>query len=122
MINGKVIHLADGTEISARVNFLVIYEVQMCHIEDLYLKAKGDPAKGIDPDPDAEMEACAEMIRIVFAANGKDVSKREALRLLDIDNMDEIEEVFEDFSRRLENYKKKQDAKLQMQVFTSGLT
>lgn len=103
-MNEHILHLTDGTTISAKVNFATLYYMEKYHVPDL-IKDANEKAG----DDDA-MEATARMLHILLLSNGRNCSFNEALVLCPID-IDEVSGVFEDFRVRLEEFKKKQEAK-----------
>jgi len=104
-----VLHLTDGTTVSARVNFGTLYYMEKFHVDKL--------AKDEMTDDDA-MEAAARMLHVLLLSNGRTVSFQEALVLCPIDT-DEVMNVFADFKNRLEDFKKKETAKQQMTTFVT---
>lgn len=102
-MNERVLHLTDGTTISAKVNFATLYYMKKSGVQS-YIPEEGDP------EEDDALEIAARMLYVLLCSNGRPVTLQEALVLCPID-VDEVQAVFDDFRSRLEDYKKKQDAK-----------
>ena len=100
-----ILHLTDGSTISAKVNFATLYYMEKYHVADLIKNANNEAG-----DDDDAMEATARMLHVLLLSNGRNCSFNEALVLCPID-IDEVSDVFEDFRVRLEEFKKKQEAK-----------
>lgn len=106
----RVLHLEDGTTVSAKVNFATLYYIKKEGLDVLSEKE--------DPSDEDSLELAARMLYVLLRSNGRDVSFQEALVLCPIDT-DEVQAVFEDFKERLEAFKKKQDSKRAMRQFVS---
>lgn len=113
MIEEKILHLTDGTTISAKVNFATLYYMRKSGVESFI------PADG-DPDEDDALEIAARMLYVLLCSNGRPVTLQEALVLCPID-IDEVQAVFDDFRERLEAFKKKQDAKQAHREFLTSI-
>lgn len=111
----RVIHLEDGSIVSAKVNFGTIYYVKKFKLDKLFEKNEEEITE------DEKLEIAARMIHIILLTNGRQCTFEEALILTPLDS-DEIQDVMDDFKEKLEEIKKKQDAKAKMKKFTSQLT
>ena len=111
MIDKKIITLTDGTTLSVGVNFLTLYYIKKRKIDEKLEEGIKDDSEGI--------ELAAELIYIIMRSAGKEVAFDEALRLTPIDT-DVINDLFNDFSAELENYKKKEQAKSEMRNFVKS--
>lgn len=112
-MNEKVLHLEDGSTVSAKVNFATLYYMQQSGVAK-HLK---DNPEEMDDD-DALMVA-AHMLHVLLLSNGRNVTFQEALVLCPLD-LDEVREVFEDFQNRLEQYEKKREAAAEMKAFVAA--
>lgn len=105
----RVIHLEDGSTVSAKVNFATIYYIQKLKLDKLMGKKK--------TTQDDEMELAARILHVVLLSNGRNCTFEEALCLMPLDT-DEIENVMNDFKEKLEKLKKKKESKANMRTFT----
>ena len=105
----RVIHLEDGSTVSAKVNFATIYYIQKFKLDKLMEKKK--------TTQDDEMELAARILHVVLLSNGRNCTFEEALCLMPLDT-DEIENVMNDFKEKLEKLKKKKESKANMRMFT----
>ena len=105
----RVIHLEDGSTVSAKVNFATIYYIQKFKLDKLMEKKK--------TTQDDEMELAARILHVVLLSNGRNCTFEEALYLMPLDT-DEIEGVMNDFKEKLEKLKKKKESKTNMRTFT----
>lgn len=101
----KVITLTDGSKLEVNVNFATLYYMHKIKISKLLDKEK--------LTEDQEVELAGRLVFVILRSNGKKVDMDEAMILAPMDT-DEIGDLFEEFSDRIEDYKKKQDAKAMM--------
>lgn len=104
-MHDEPIHLTDGSTLAVKVNFATLYYIQKSGLAR-YLKKK-------KLSDDESMEVSAKLIYAILNSNGRRVSFEDAMELIPLDT-DEVEQVFEEFKMRLEEYKKKQAARTQM--------
>lgn len=103
----KVIHLTDGTTVSAKVNFATLYYLQKEGLGNL-------SSKHLEHASVTEKtELSARMIYVLLRSNGRNVTFDEALVLcpMDVSEGSEVAEVFRDFSNKLSDYAEKQKKK-----------
>ena len=112
-MNEKVLHLEDGTTVSAKVNFATLFYLQKSGISELL---RGSPDELSDDDA---LMVAAKMLHVLLLSNGRQVSFQEALVLCPLD-LDEVREVFEDFQSRLEKFEKKREATRTMTEFVAA--
>jgi len=93
----------DGTNLEIKVSFATIYYMGKN-------KTLGKLSKKKNPTQDENLELAANMIYIILRSNGRTVTFDEALALTPPDP-DEISRMAEEFTKRLDDYKKKVDAK-----------
>ena len=105
----RVIHLEDGSTVSAKVNFATIYYIQKFKLDKLMEKKK--------TTQDDEMELAARILHVVLLSNERNYTFEEALYLIPLDT-DEIEEVMNDFKEKLEKLKKKKESKTKRRTLT----
>lgn len=117
----RVIHLEDGTTVEAKVNFATLYYMQKEGVVALLEKMDKKKGKKHKYEDDDSMELLARMLYVILLSNGRKCSFEDALVLMPLDDV-EFEEVLEDFAKKMQDFKKKQDAKRQMKNFTSSLT
>lgn len=109
----NIVHLTDGTTMRVNVNFATWYHMQKIGLTKKMQKIEKDREDGKEIDEDEAMEISAQMIYVIMRSNGKDVTFDEALCLAPADT-EEIQNAFNDFERKLKEFKKKQDAKQRM--------
>lgn len=113
MIDGKIVHLTDGTELEVKVNFATIYYMQKIGLDKLIKKLdktdkNGKKAKLSGGD---SAEVAARMIYVILRSNGRKVEDLDDAMQLVPPDTDEIELLFEDFNEKMEKYKKKEKTK-----------
>lgn len=99
----KIITLTDGTKLEVKVNFMTLYLIQK-HGLDKVINKKGALSE------DENMEAAAKLIYIILRSNGLKVDEDEALILTPMDP-EVIRELFDEFGKKVEKYKKKEATK-----------
>ena len=111
-----IIHLTDGTTMRVNVNFATLYYMQKTGLIKKMRKIGSRK-----PSEDESMEISAQIIYVLMRSNGKDVTFNEAICLAPADT-EEIQDLFTEFMNKLDEYKKKQDAKQRMknQVRSTG--
>lgn len=107
----RVIHLEDGSTVSAKVNFGTIYYIKKFKLDKLLEKE--------ELTEDEELEAAAKMIHVILMSNGRTCTFEEALVLTPLDD-EEIQDVMNDFKDKLEELKKKREARAKMKQFTAN--
>ena len=103
-----IIHLTDGTTLRVNVNFGTLY-----YMNKTGLTKKMRKIGNRKPSEDESMEISAQIIYVLMRSNGKDVTFDEAICLVPADT-EEIQNIFTEFTDKLKEYKKKQDAKQRM--------
>lgn len=103
-----IIHLTDGTTLRVNVNFGTLYYMQKTGLTKKMRKIGNRK-----PNEDESMEISAQIIYVLMRSNGKDVTFDEAICLVPADT-EEIQNIFVEFTNKLKEYKKKQDAKQRM--------
>lgn len=116
-----IIHLTDGTTISAKVNFATLYYMQKYHLETIINRIQKDKDAGNEENLDDELEASAKMLYVLLLSNGRQVTFEDSLTLIPLEIW-EIEDVFMDFQNRLVEFKKKLDAEQQRRKFIETQT
>ena len=114
----RVLHLEDGSTVTAKVNFGTIYYMEQINLFPLLRRANKLKKKGKQPTSRDAVQLAAKMIYVLLRSNGRNVDLDEALVLtpIDIDEGSEFYAVFEDFNRKLENFQKKQQARQAMKM------
>lgn len=114
----RVLHLEDGTTVTAKVNFGTIYYMEQIGLFPLLKRANELKKKGKQPTSRDAVQLAAKMIYVLLRSNGRNVDLDEALVLtpIDIDEGSEFYAVFEDFNRKLEDFQKKQQARQAMKM------
>lgn len=102
------VNLTDGSRLPVNINFGTLYYLQKSGA-DRMIKKIGKRK----PTNNESMELAAKLIYVILRSNGKQVTFDEALQLAPMDT-DEIEALWDEFIRKLEEFKKKQDAKQRM--------
>lgn len=109
----NLIILTDGSRLTIKINFATLYYIQKSKkIEKLVNKNPEDMTD------DEAMEVAAEMIYCIMRSNGKAVTFDEALMLTPPD-IQSIEKILREFTEKLNDYKKKEEAKKNMRNFTT---
>ena len=103
-MNERLITLNDGTKLE--VNFLTLYMIQKSGLGKL-LASKNGKTKLTD---DENIEAAAKLIHIILRSNGLKVDEEEAMLLAPMDP-EEIRILFDEFGKKVEKYKKKEQTK-----------
>jgi hypothetical protein len=103
----REIRLEDGSLLEVKINFLtlkLIVDEDLQKIVDKFKKSPSDKIK---------MKLASKIIYVILRSNGKKVDEEEALMLIPIDE-DQIMNLFYEFEEKLENFKKKQENKIQI--------
>ena len=107
----RILHLEDGSTVTAIVNFATLYYMQRTKS---LRRLKG---KDLNKLSDTQkMQVTADLIYVLLRSNGKNVSWDEALILApaDLSEGSEFAEVFDEFQRKMEQYSKKVEAQQNM--------
>ena len=99
----KLIELTDGSKLEVKVNFYTLYLVKMNGI-DKKIDGKSELTD------DENMELAGKLIYIILRSNGLKVDEEEAMMLTPMD-ASSIQDIFDEFEKRLNEYKKKEQAK-----------
>ena len=98
----KIITLTDGTKLEVKVNFMTLYLIQKHGLDKVINKEA--------LSEDENMEAAAKLIYIILRSNGLKVDEDEALILTPMDPK-VIRELFNEFGKKVDKYKKKKPQK-----------
>lgn len=101
----KLITLTDGTKLEVKVNFLTLYMIQKNGLAKILTGKKEN-----ELSEDENMEAAAKLIHVILRSNGLKVDEEEAMLLTPMDPK-EIRLLFDEFGKKVEKYKKKEQAK-----------
>lgn len=104
------IELTDGSKLMVNINFATLYYINKSKVDRIVNKKRNGKKELSDDD---SMEAAARIIHAILKSNGKDVTFNEAIRLVPADT-DSLEKLFDDFNNKLNNFKKKEEAKQKM--------
>ena len=102
-MKSKLIELTDGSKLEGKVNFYTLYLVKMNGI-DKKIDGKSELTD------DENMELAGKLIYIILRSNGLKVDEEEAMMLTPMD-ASSIQDIFDEFEKRLNEYKKKEQAK-----------
>ena len=98
-MKSKLIELTDGSKLEVKVNFYTLYLVKMNGIDK--------KLDGRDDLTDEEnMELAGKMIYVILRSNGLKADEEEAMMLTPMDAKS-IQDIFDEFEKRLKEYKKK---------------
>lgn len=103
----KIITLTDGTKLEVKVNFMTLYLIQKHGLDKVINKEA--------LSEDENMEAAAKLIYIILRSNGLKVDEDEALILTPMDP-EVIRELFDEFGKKVDKYKKRSHKKNQPQT------
>lgn len=98
-MKSKLIELTDGSKLEVKVNFYTLYLVKMNGI-DKKIDGKSELTD------DENMELAGKLIYIILRSNGLKVDEEEAMMLTPMD-ASSIQDIFDEFEKRLNEYKKK---------------
>lgn len=98
-MKSKLIELTDGSKLEVKVNFYTLYLVKMNGI-DKKLDGRDDLTE------EENMELAGKMIYVILRSNGLKVDEEEAMMLTPMDTKS-IQDIFNEFEKRLKEYKKK---------------
>ena len=104
-MKSKLIKLTDGSKLEVKVNFYTLYLVKMNRIDK-----KLDGRTEEDLTEEENVELAGKLIYVILRSNGLKVDEEEAMMLTPMD-ADSIREIFEEFEKRLNEYKQKEQAK-----------
>lgn len=104
------IELTDGSKLTVNINFATLYYINKSKVNKIVNRKRN---KNKELSDDDSMEAAARIIHAILKSNGKSVTFDEALQLVPADT-DSLEKLFSDFEEKLNNYKKKEEAKQKM--------
>lgn len=107
-MNGKLIKLTDGTKLDVKVSFLTLYMIQKDGLAKLMTGKNGKIRENLSDEEN--MEAAAKLIHVILRSNGLKVDEEEAMMLTPMDP-EEIRTLFDEFEKKVEEYKKKEQAK-----------
>ena len=107
-MNGRLIKLMDGTKLDVKVNFLTLYMIQKNGLAKLITGKNGKARENLSDEEN--MEAAAKLIHVILRSNGLKVDEEEAMMLTPMDP-EEIRALFDEFEKKVEKYKKKEQAK-----------
>lgn len=107
-MNGKLIKLTDGTKLDVKVNFLTLYMIQKDGLAKLMAGKNGKIRENLSDEEN--MEAAAKLIHVILRSNGLKVDEEEAMMLTPLDP-EEIRTLFDEFEKKVKEYKKKEQAK-----------
>lgn len=102
-MKSKLIELTDGSKLEVKVSFYTLYLVKMNGI-DKKIDGKSELTD------DENMELAGKLIYIILRSNGLKVDEEEAMMLTPMD-ASSIQDIFDEFEKRLNEYKKKEQAK-----------
>lgn len=100
-MKSKLIKLTDGSKLEVKVNFYTLYLVKMNGIDK-----KLDGRTEEDLTEEENVELAGKLIYVILRSNGLKVDEEEAMMLTPMD-ADSIREIFDEFEKRLNEYKKK---------------
>ena len=122
---GRDIRLSNGELINININFYTLKLLAQSNLSSLErkidkLKEKLEIAKSEEKKQDINNEINAlsyemigKIIYIILRSNGKKVDEEEAMILIPGD-VDEIENIFNEFFKKMEEFKKKEESKIHM--------
>ena len=106
-MDAKLITLTDGQKLEVKVNFQTLYMIQKNGLSKLFDKKR---KSGKELTDEENMDAAAKLIHVILRSNGLRVDEEEAMQLTPMDPK-EIRTIFDEFEKRVNEYKKKEQAK-----------
>lgn len=107
-MNDKDIRLSNGELLNVNVNFYTLKLISDLGIEKL--EQKMNNAKTEEQKNKIGLDITGKMIYIILRSNGKMVNEEEAMMLIPMD-VSEIENLFNEFGRKVDAFKKKEEFK-----------
>ncbi len=107
MTLGKMITLTNGEKVEVKVNFQTLYLIRKNGLAKLLDEKQ---KSGEELNDDENMEAAAKLIHVILRSNGFRVDEEEAMQLTPMDP-EEIRNIFDEFGKRVNEYKKKEQAR-----------
>lgn len=108
VINDELTAKLVGAEDYVKVNFLTLYMIQKDGLSKLMTGKNGKIRENLSDEEN--MEAAAKLIHVILRSNGLKVDEEEAMMLTPMDP-EEIRTLFDEFEKKVEEYKKKEQAK-----------
>ena len=108
-----MIDLNDGTRIDIKVNFGTLYYLQKIGANNLAKKIEKKEKQKKNVSDNDRIEFAAKVIYALLRSNGRQVTFDEALELMPLDE-ECIESVIKTYEEKLNEIKKKQEAKKNM--------
>lgn len=113
-MNDKDIRLANGELLNVNINFLTLKLINDLEIDKLENKLAN--AKTEEERTRISLDITGKMIYVILRSNGKRVDEEEAMMLVPMD-LEDIQSLFEQFGKKLEVFKKKEELKAQEREF-----
>lgn len=113
-MNDKDIRLANGELLNVNINFLTLKLINDLKIDKLENKLAN--AKTEEERTRISLDITGKMIYVILRSNGKRVDEEEAMMLVPMD-LEDIQSLFEHFSEKMEQFKKKEELKAQEREF-----
>lgn len=107
----KEIRLTDGSLLEVKINFLTLKLISDTDLERLVNIMEKKEKKG-KQDTRLQINIAAKMIYVILRSNGRRIDEEEACMLVPMD-VKVITELFDEFGKRFESFKKKQKNKIQ---------
>lgn len=113
-MNDKDIRLSNGELLNVNINFLTLKMIIDLGIDKL--EKKLEKAKTEEEKTRISLDITGKMIYVILRSNGKRVDEEEAMMLVPADPED-IQNLFEQFGKKIDDFKKKEELKAQEKKF-----
>ena len=113
-MNDKDIRLSNGELLNVNINFLTLKLISDLGIDKLEKKLA--KAKTEEEKTRISLDITGKMIYIILRSNGKRVDEEEAMMLVPMD-VEDIQNLFEQFGKKMDDFKKKEELKAKEREF-----
>lgn len=110
-MDNKDIRLSNGELLNVNVNFYTLKLISDLGIEKL--EQKMEKAKTEEQREKIGLDITGKMIYVILRSNGKMVNEEEAMMLIPMDT-EQIENLFNEFGKKVDAFKKKEEFKAQV--------
>ena len=117
-MNGKDIRLSNGELLNVNINFLTLKLISDLGIEKL--EEQLNKAETEEEKTRISLDITGKMIYVILRSNGKKVDEEEAMMLIPMD-VEDLQNLFEQFGQKMDAFKKKEELKAQERKFQTTI-